>query len=105
MEPTMNVTALEELRRHFVKLESRIDEMLLTQKEMLSFEEALRYLNLSASYLYKLTAGRVIAHFKPGGKLVYFRRVDLDEWMQTGKCNSASKLRTQALNLLDKKKY
>lgn len=104
MDSEISVSALEELRRYMEKLELRIDEMLLTQKEMLSFDEALRYLNLSASYLYKLSAARVIAHFKPGGKLVYFRRVDLDNWMQTGKCNSASTLKMQAVNLLDKKK-
>jgi excisionase family DNA binding protein len=99
-----NVSALEELRLYMEKLEQRLNDVLLTQKEILSFDEALRYLNLSASYLYKLTAGRIIAHFKPGGKLVYFRRADLDAWMQTGKCNSASTLKTQAINLLDKRK-
>lgn len=100
-----NVSALENLRLYLERLEQRLDEVLLTQKEMLSFDEALRYLKLSASYLYKLTANRVIAHFKPGGKLVYFRRADLDAWMQSGRCNSASNLKTQALNLLDKKKH
>lgn len=104
MDSDPNVSALEDLRRYLERLEQRLDEVLLTQKEMLSFDEALRYLKLSASYLYKLTAARVIAHHKPGGKLVYFRRVDLDAWMQSGRCNSASNLKTQALSLLDKKK-
>lgn len=104
MNTETNVSALDELRRYLERLEQRLDEMMLTQKEMLSFDEALRYLKLSASYLYKLTAARVIAHFKPGGKLVYFKRADLDEWMQSGRCASAAHLRTQAMNLLDKKK-
>lgn len=104
MNTETNVSALEDLRLYLERLEQRLDEVLLTQKEMLSFDEALRYLKLSASYLYKLTASRAISYFKPGGKLVYFRRADLDAWMQSGKCSSASNLKTQALNLLDKKK-
>ncbi|MEO5644150.1 MAG: helix-turn-helix domain-containing protein [Bacteroidia bacterium] len=104
MNSETNVSALEELRLYMVKLEQRLNDVLLTQKEMLSFDEAIRYMNLSASYLYKLNAARIIEHFKPGGKLVYFRRADLDAWMQTGKCSSAATLKTQAINLLDKKK-
>ncbi|MCE1165313.1 MAG: helix-turn-helix domain-containing protein [Bacteroidetes bacterium] len=45
------------------------------------FEEASKYLNLSKSHLYKLTSTGVIPHYKPGGKIIYFEKSELDEWI------------------------
>lgn len=54
----------------------------LLQKEVLSFEEARIYLdNISSSYLYKLTSARKIPHYCPTGKLIYFKRSELDAWV------------------------
>jgi len=53
----------------------------IQQKEVLSFKEALSYLNTSASFLYKLTANNRITFFKPSGKLIYFKKINLDEWI------------------------
>jgi len=50
------------------------------QKAVLSFREALAYLDVSKSFLYKLTSSNSITFFKPSGKLIYFKRSDLDEW-------------------------
>lgn len=58
------------------------DKSYLLQKEVLSFDEALIYLdNISSSYLYKLTSARKIPHYCPTGKLIYFRRSELDAWV------------------------
>ena len=46
-------------------------------KNVLSFEEASRFLNLSKSYLYKLTSGNLIPHYKPQGKMLYFEKAEL----------------------------
>ena len=49
---------------------------------MLTFSEASLYLKVSKSFLYKATAERNIPFFKPTrGKLIYFSRSDLDEWL------------------------
>lgn len=56
-------------------LEMRVEElerMLFLTKNVLSFDEASTFLNLSKSYLYKLTAGNLIPHYKPQGKMLYF---------------------------------
>jgi excisionase family DNA binding protein len=47
-----------------------------------SLSEAAAYLNISRSYLYKLTASANIPHFKPQGKLIYFDKQDLDAWLR-----------------------
>ena len=49
-------------------LEMRVEElerMLFLTKNVLSFDEASTFLNLSKSYLYKLTSGNLIPHYKP----------------------------------------
>ena len=47
---------------------------------MLTTTEASVYLGVSESYIYKLTSSKLIPHYKPNGKLVYFNRKELCEW-------------------------
>lgn len=61
---------------------------LISSKEILSLKEASIYMDVSTSFLYKLTSARSITHFKPSGKRIYFRRTDLDSWMTRTKCES-----------------
>ena len=66
-------------------LEMRVEEleqMLFLQKNVLSFDEASKFLNLSKSYLYKLTSGNLIPHYKPQGKMLFFERADLEAWLR-----------------------
>ncbi|MDR2886759.1 MAG: helix-turn-helix domain-containing protein, partial [Bacteroidales bacterium] len=37
--------------------------------------------NLSKNYLYKLTSGNLIHHYKPQGKMLYFEKEELEEWL------------------------
>lgn len=60
---------------------SEIEKKLNLQKAVLSFSEAAEYTGYSKSYLYKLTSAGVIPHYKPTGKMVYFKRLELDEWL------------------------
>ena len=50
-------------------------------KEVLTSAEAAKYIGLSLSTLYKLTMRKTIPHYKPNGKICYFKREDLDNWM------------------------
>ena len=66
-------------------IEERIEELenlIYLSKNVLSFEEASRFLNLSKSYLYKLTSAGVIPHYKPQGKMIYFEKTALEEWLR-----------------------
>ena len=54
----------------------------LSRKEVLTLEEAAFYLHISKSHLYKLTSKKKSFHInKPNGKLIYFKRTDLDTWL------------------------
>jgi len=58
-------------------------EQLLKKKDdkPLSFKEACTYLGFAPSYLYKLTYRKVIPHYKPTGKMLFFSKRELDEWI------------------------
>lgn len=65
-------------------------------KSMLTATETASYLGISKSYLYKMTAKRVIPCYKPHGKMVYFDRAELETWMHQGKRLSSAELDEQA---------
>lgn len=50
---------------------------LIAHKEILSFREELVYLDVSESFLYKLTSERAIEFTKPNGGKLYFKKSDL----------------------------
>ena len=55
---------------------------LLVFKEIYTTTEASLFLGVKRSYLYELVRNRKIMHYKScGGKLTYFRRQDLEDWM------------------------
>jgi excisionase family DNA binding protein len=62
-----------------------IQKMLLEQnmlkKDVLNFNEAAIYLEVSHSHLYKLTSTAIVPFYKPNGKKLYFNRHELDQWL------------------------
>lgn len=65
-------------------------------KEVLTLEEAAEYLQLSKSCLYKMTSNKEISHYVPGGKKIYFRRSELDDWVFNSKVSSVNELDFEA---------
>jgi excisionase family DNA binding protein len=50
----------------------------------LTLPEAAAYLGVTRSHLYQLTHKRKIPFSKPGNKIIYFIRQELDEWILRG---------------------
>jgi excisionase family DNA binding protein len=69
---------LEEIK---VLLKKKDDRALRQVDKPLSFKEACAYLGFAPSYLYKLTYRKVIPHYKPTGKMLFFSKCELDEWI------------------------
>lgn len=66
-------------------------------KEVLTSDEAARYLGISRSYLYKLTMQRAIPHYKsPTGKMCYFNRLELEKWLQSNRVATNDEITQQA---------
>lgn len=61
-----------------------------TVKEVLTSEEAARYMGVSMSQLYRLTMNRQIPHYKPSGKMCYFNRKEIEQWLQSNPVAMAS---------------
>ncbi|CAA0162962.1 conserved hypothetical protein [Tenacibaculum maritimum] len=53
----------------------------LEQKEFLTVEELSFYLNISTSTIYKMTSGKKIAYYSPGGKKNWFKKSDIHKWL------------------------
>lgn len=80
-------------------LEMRVEEleqMLFLTKNVLSFDEASKFLNLSKSYLYKLTSGNLIPHYKPQGKMLYFEKADLEAWIRQNPIKTQMQIEQEA---------
>ena len=61
-----------------------IEETLYTTKDILNMTEVCQYLDISQSLLYKLTCSGEIPHFKPRGKMIFFEKKELIEWIKKG---------------------
>lgn len=59
-----------------------IEETLYTTKDILNMKEVCQYLDISQSLLYKLTCSGEISHFKPRGKMIFFEKKELIEWIK-----------------------
>ncbi len=74
----------------------RIERLtLIGAKNTLDINEAAIYTGRSVGYLYRLTSGREIPHFKQAGKL-YFRKSELDDWMTQERVLTNAQLNAQA---------
>lgn len=73
---------------------------LMAQKEILSFREALQYMDVSQSFLYKLTSKKEIEFTKPNGGKIYFRKSDLDNWMLQNESTTSKVLQEKVNNHL-----
>ena len=84
--------------QHLLKMQK------IVQKNILCFKEALIYLDISKSFLYKLTHRKAINFTKPNNGKLYFKREDLDNWMLQNMSESSSVLENRVNNYLNKKK-
>lgn len=80
-------------------IESRVAELeqqIFLCKNVLSFDEASMFLHLSKSYLYKLTSGNLIPHYKPQGKMLYFEKAELETWLRQNPVKTHAQIEQEA---------
>lgn len=68
----------------------------ICQKEILTLEEVAQYTGLTKSQLYKLTSKKIIPHYKPTGKICYFKRSEVDAWLTSNPVATESELNDRA---------
>ena len=66
-------------------------------RPILSTDEAAQFTGLTKGHLYKLVSAKRIPHYKSaGGKLTYFKREELVQWLCAVKVPTADELETKA---------
>ena len=75
----------------------RLERLLTANKEVLTFEETCDYTGISRSYLYKLTASGNIPHSKPNGKMIFFEKRKLNDWLLQNSRKSHAEITDDAL--------
>lgn len=85
--------------RKIVELQERVkrlENLCYTTKEVLTLEEASAFLGIAKSTLYKMTHTNVIPYFKPAGKLIFFEKKALLDWVRGAKALSEEELKEEA---------
>lgn len=65
---------------------NELEELLRRKNDKpLNFNQAAEYLGFSHSYLYKLTSRKIIPCHRPTGKMLFFSKAELDDWIFSSK--------------------
>ena len=70
------------MKESFDKYIGRLNDF---HKNIFDVYEVAEYLNLSPSYIRKLTSTKEIPHRKPTGKRLYFVKSEIDDWIRNSK--------------------
>ena len=62
----------------------------------MSFKEALAFLKVSKSTLYKMTSGHQIPFYKPKNGLIYFKQSELEDWLERGRIATNEEITKEA---------
>lgn len=69
----------------------------LNKKEVLTAREAAIYLGISPKYIYQLIARRKVPYYKsPAGRLCYFNKHELEQWMQSNRMSTLEEIDQKA---------
>ena len=93
--------------RKIVELQARVNKLenlCYMTKEVLNLEEASAFLGIAKSTLYKMTHLNQLPYFKPAGKLIFFEKKALLDWVRGARAMSEEEIRKEAairLNEMD----
>ncbi len=60
-------------------------EIDLSQKRVFNMDELAAYTGISKAYLYVLVRKGVVPYSRPGGKILFFDRLEIDKWLLSSK--------------------
>jgi len=82
------------------KLDMILRYSLLAAKNVLTLEDVALLTGLSRSWLYKATCKNEIPFYKPNGKMLYFDRKEIEDWMRQGRVKTNAELEQEAADLM-----
>jgi len=93
---------METIQNEVKQIKQFIKEQSILSKEILTLEEATWYLGLSKSSIYKLTSKRGIPFYSPGGKKLYFKKSEIDNWIYQSKIIPINEVENEVENYLSR---
>ena len=101
----MNTEQQQSAQAQLLEIEERIYEVLdeirlnasIHQKEMLSVSEVSHLTGYSEDYVRKLVQNRVIPHYKPNAKRIFFDKGEVLQWLKNSKVDATATLDADAL--------
>ena len=85
-------------QRNIADLQKRmafLENLLIPAKETLTLEEAAVFLGMKRSTLYKIHE-HTIPFYRPNGKMIYFEKSDLLEWVRQNREDSIDEIAEEA---------
>lgn len=76
---------------------NRLEKHIFGLKEILNVEELSDYTGFKKSYIYKLVHSNSISFSKPNGKVLFFERKKIDEWLLKNSHKSNDEIQQEAL--------
>ena len=74
---------------------TRIENLLFSQKDVLTIDEVSLLTGKSKSHIYKLTCSGLIPHYKQG-KHLYFDRLETQSWLKSNRIKSLEEIDNEA---------
>lgn len=74
-------------------------------KVVWNVSDVMKYMGVTKDYVYRLTSNKLIPHYKPMGKKVFFKRTEIEEWLLTNKVNTSDDVESEVEALLYEKLY
>ena len=104
MQAIFLILKITEMAENQILLErfDRLENLLLGQKNILTFEEMCQYRGISKSHGYKETSARKLPFSKPDGKIMYFKREDVETYMMQNPVKTKKQLEKEVLGGLGK---
>lgn len=68
---------------------------MIEEKKVMNATEAAAYLSVSRGFLFKLTSAHRVPFCKPCGRRIFFRKSDLDDWLESGRVLTNEELRNK----------
>ena len=95
-ETTKVMDGIHQVLEQLSEITKRLDQQTLLKKSIFTFEEACQYIGISTSFCYKLTSTNKIPFYRPTGKLIFFKRTDLDEWLLRNRQSTVDEIENSA---------
>lgn len=93
------------LSKQVAELQGRVQslEQLLHQgKDVLTLEEAAKFMGIARSSLYKMTHEQTIPFYKPNGKMIFFEKSDLLAWVRNNRVSSEAEISEEAERIIQR---